>query len=88
MIGGIRLFAVAFVVLTVIYAYLSVTQRWRCRRALAAEYDAGGIDGSRDDHIAKGLRRYERSLRRRLLIGVYLVPLLVVVTLIYVMNYT
>ena len=88
MIGGIRLFGVAFVVLTVIYAYLSITQRWRCRRDLEAEYDAGGITGPREEHVAQGLLHYERSLRRRLLIGVYIVPLLVVVTIIYVMNYT
>ena len=32
MIGGVRLFAIAFVDLTVIYAYLSLMQRWRCRK--------------------------------------------------------
>ena len=87
MIGGIRLFIIGFIVLTVIYAYLSIRQRWRCRRALEEEFDAGGIDGTREEHIANGLKDYETSLRRRLIFGVYLVPLLVIATMIYVMNY-
>lgn len=87
MIGGIRLFAIAFVVLTVIYAYLSLMQRWRCRKQLEAEFDAGGLDGSREDYVAKGMAEYQASFRRKLILGVYIIPLLVVITLIYVTNY-
>lgn len=87
MIGGIRLFAIGFVVLTVIYAYLSIRQRWRCRRALEAAFDAGGIEGSREDYVAQGLLDYERSLRRKLILGVYILPLMVVLVTIYVVNY-
>lgn len=87
MIGGIRLFAIGFVVLTVIYAYLSIRQLWRCRRALEATFDAGGIEGSREDYVAQGLLDYERSLRRKLILGVYILPLMVVLVTIYVVNY-
>ena len=87
MIGGVRLFAIAFVVLTVIYAYLSLMQRWRCRKQLEAEFDAGGIDGARDDYIDKGMAEYRGSFRRKLILGVYIIPLMVVMTLIYVSNY-
>lgn len=87
MIAGIRLFIIAFVVLSIIYVYLSIRQRWRARNELEAEFDAGGIDGDRDTYIEEGMREYQSSLRRKLILGVYVVPLLVVATLIYVMNY-
>ena len=87
MIAGIRLFVIAFVVLSVIYVYLSIRQRWQARDELEAEFDAGGVEGDRDTYIEEGMREYQSSLRRKLILGVYVVPLLVVATLIYVMNY-
>ncbi|MCA8867860.1 MAG: hypothetical protein KDA67_04360 [Rhodobacteraceae bacterium] len=87
MIAGIRLFVIAFVVLSVIYVYLSIRQRWQARNELEAEFDAGGVEGDRDTYIEEGMREYQSSLRRKLILGVYVVPLLVVATLIYVMNY-
>ena len=87
MIAGIRLFVIAFVVLSVIYVYLSIRKRWQARNELEAEFDAGGVEGDRDTYIEEGMREYQSSLRRKLILGVYVVPLLVVATLIYVMNY-
>lgn len=87
MIGAIRLFAMAFVLLTVVYVYLSIRQRWRTRRRLEEEFDQGGVEGDRDTYIKQGLRDYQGSLRRKLILGVYIVPLLIVTTLIYVTNF-
>ncbi len=87
MIAGLRLFAIGFIVLSVVYLYLSLRQRWRCRRALEDEYDQGHIKGDRDAFIEAGLKEYQGSLRRKLIWGVYIVPLVLVALLIYVTNF-
>lgn len=87
MIAGIRLIIMGFAVLTVIYIVLSLWSRWKCRQRLAREFDEQGLSGDRDDYIATGLRDYDHSLRRRLILGVYVVPMVVFGTLIYVMNF-
>ena len=75
-----------FGILTVIYIGLSLFKRWEERRRLGAEYDTvyadGSPDESRDDYIQRGIHSYNQSLRRKLLLGVYLVPLAVLVLLI------
>ncbi len=87
MFAAIRLFIIAFVILTLVYIYLSIRQRWRCKRALEVEYDAGGDLGDRDTYIDNGLKEYESSLKRKLILGVYVVPMLIVVVMIYVTNF-
>ena len=75
-----------FGILTVIYIGLSLFKRWEERRRLGAEYDTvyadGSLDETRDDYIQRGIHSYNQSLRRKLLLGVYLVPLAVLVLLI------
>lgn len=87
MIGAIRLFALAFVVLTVVYVFLSIRQRWRAKRELETEFDTGDVNGDRDTYIEEGMREYEGSLRRKLILGVYFVPLTIVAVMIYVTNF-
>ncbi len=87
MIGGIRLFLIAFAILTVVYFYLSIRQRWRVRRALEEEFDKDQPGGDRDEFVRQGLVEYETSLRRRLILGVYIIPLIIVATLVYVTNF-
>ena len=75
-----------FGILTVIYIGLSLFKRWEERRRLGAEYDTVYADGnlgeSRDDYIQRGIHLYHGSLRRKLLWGVYLVPMAVLALLI------
>jgi|688.fasta_scaffold1347644_2 hypothetical protein len=85
--GLIRLVVVGFVVLTVIFVILSVALRRAERRRLAQEWEVEGLEGEREAHVREGLALYERSLRRRLIFGVYLVPLAVIGTIVYVVNY-
>lgn len=87
MIAAIRLFIIAFVILTAVYIYLSIRQRWRTRRALEDEFDQGGIDGDKDTFVEEGLKDYQESLRRKLILGVYIVPLIIVTVMIYVTNF-
>lgn len=75
-----------FVVLTAIYIALSIFKRWEERRRLGADYDsrqaAGEVDEPRALYVQRGMDAYNRSLRRKLLLGVYLIPLITVAVLV------
>lgn len=78
-------FVILFAILTVIYVLLSRYSRWDQRRKLEDEYDSDETqETSREQFVADGLARYDRSLRKRLLFGVYLVPLAVVAALLMI----
>jgi hypothetical protein len=75
------------VLLTIIYLILSVWSRSVRRERLEEEWDSKIRAGDRDAFIDDGLRDYDRSLRRKLILGVYVIPVLFVLGMIYVMNY-
>lgn len=83
----IRVFFIVLVVLSVIYVSLSLYSRARCRDKLEAEWDAGGIAAPRDRFVRDGLKDYDGSLRRKLILGVYIVPLMLVCLIIYFVNF-
>ncbi len=82
-----RLLLILFVVLTVIYVSLSLWSRARRRDKLEREWDEGARQGDRDTFVKQGLESYDSSLRRKLILGVYVVPILLIGTIIYVTNY-
>lgn len=68
----------AFTVLTALYMAISIYMRWDRMVSLREEYDAGAAPNlTREDYVAKGLAKYERSWVRRALYGVFLIPLVV-----------
>jgi len=87
MIAALRVFLVLFVLLSALYLALSARQRCRERHRLEAKFDAEGLKADREDYIKQGLEDFSHSLRYRLILGVYVVPILVVAALIYVMNF-
>ena len=82
-----RLYFFGFLVLVVIYICLSFYSRGMRRDKLEREWDEGGIAEDRDLFVRKGLEDYDGSLRRKLIIGVFVVPILFIGTLIYVTNF-
>ena len=82
-----RLFVVAFVVLTIVYICVSLYSRSVRRGKLEAEWDEEGMTGDRDAFIRQGLKEYDNSLRRKLILGVYIVPLSIIAILVYVTNF-
>lgn len=92
MIAFLRLAAIGFVVLTVVYWLISVYSRSLRREALEKRWDEeqaeGAAPGDRDAYIEAGMLEYERGLRRRLIGLVYIVPAVVVVLLIWLNNYS
>ncbi|MGL4320147.1 MAG: hypothetical protein ACRCS3_04725 [Paracoccaceae bacterium] len=86
MSGIFRLVIFGFLVLSVVYLLVSIYARSVHREALEKEFDAGGIDGSREAFIDQGMASYKDSLRRKLLLLVYIVPMAVVGLTIYFVN--
>lgn len=88
MFALLRLMVVGFVVLTIVYVSLSFYSRSVRRGKLEAEWDQEGMTGDRDDWIKDGLQDYDGSLRRKLILGVYIVPVILVVTIVYFVNFS
>ncbi|WP_343081833.1 hypothetical protein [Ostreiculturibacter nitratireducens] len=90
MIGFLRLAVFGFVGLTVIYFLLSIYSRSVAREELEKEWDAdhpeGGDEAARRAYIEAGMREYESGLRKKLILLVYVIPVIVVLALIYLTN--
>lgn len=83
----LRLFAILMVVLTALYLIVSIWSR-RVRRAkLEARWDEEGREGDRAAFVRAGLKEYDGSLRRKLILGIYIVPLAAIAAIVYVVNY-
>ncbi len=68
-------FALAIGVLVAIHMALDRYLRHDLARRLAEEHAAGADPAlSREDYVTRGLARYHRSWERRLLYGIYVVP--------------
>ncbi|WP_223421018.1 hypothetical protein [Tateyamaria pelophila] len=78
---------ILFVVLTVVYVSLSFYSRAIRRDKLEAEWDAGGISTPREQFVKDGLKAYDGSLRRKLILGVYIIPVCLVALTIYLVNF-
>lgn len=87
MIGAIRLGFIGLVVLTVIYVIVTIYSRSVRRGKLETEFDEEIREGDRQAFIRDGLKDYEKSFRRKLILGVYVVPILAVIGLIYAVNF-
>lgn len=87
MLALLRLLLIGFAVLTVIYAALSLWSRRVRRRRLEREWDEAQGPGSRERFVADGLRHYDRSLRRKLILGVYILPLCLIALITYLTNF-
>jgi Ca2+/Na+ antiporter len=82
-----KLLLVLLVVLTVVYVSLSLWSRAVRREQLERRWDEEGRSGDREAYVEAGLEEYDGSVRRKLLLGVYVVPLAVVAAIVYLVNY-
>ncbi|NNK79124.1 MAG: hypothetical protein HKP40_10470 [Litoreibacter sp.] len=87
MIAIARLAFFAFLVMLLVYLVLSAWSRSVRRGKLAAEWDEEIRSGDRAAFIEEGLEEYDRSLRRKLIFGVFVVPYVVIGVLVYVINF-
>ncbi len=87
MIAILRLVFFGAIGLTVVYWLVAIYSRSVRRERLEKEFDAGDVEGSRDDHIKIGLDAYEHGLRRKLIVLVYIIPALIIAVTVYFVNY-
>ena len=91
MIGFLRLAVIGFVGLSVAYLLLSIYSRSVRREALekrwAEDHPDGGDPDGRDAYIEVGMKDYEKSLRKKLIVLVYIIPLILMAVTMYLVNH-
>ena len=75
MIGWIRNMVLVFFVLSIVYVALTFISRLRQRDRLKAEFNKEAPEVTKDEFMETGMARYNRSLRAKLVLSVYLIPL-------------
>ena len=88
MIGFIRLVGIALIALTVVYVSLSFYSRSIRRSKLKKKWHDGTQLVDRDTFVQRGLERYDGSMRRKLILGVYVVPVVAFTVIIYLTNHS
>jgi hypothetical protein len=89
MFGIVRLALMLLVVLSIIYVLVSLYSRSVRKEKLEKQWDEApqsDAPGARDAFIAAGLQAYRGSLRRRLILLVYVVPVAVIAVVTYLTN--
>jgi len=85
--GLVRLVVFGFLLLSLVYLSLSWFSRSVRREKLENAWDEERPDGiSRDDYVAAGIKEYNDGLRPRLLLLVYVVPTVLIASIIYFTN--
>lgn len=91
MIAFLRLAVFGLVGLSAVYLLLWIYARSVRREALekdwAADHPDGGDPDARAAYIGTGVADYERGLRRRLILFVFVLPAIAVAAVIYLTNY-
>ncbi|MFZ3582992.1 hypothetical protein ACOI1H_12570 [Loktanella sp. DJP18] len=83
----IKLIVFGLIGLTIIYLSLSLYSASLRRERLEKTYDADPVPGqTREAYVATGMAAYRSSLRPKLLVLVYVVPVAVCSVIIYVIN--
>lgn len=87
MLGFLKFFLIGFVGLTVLYVLLTIYVRSLTRERLEKDWEDEGSIGVRDDYVQKGLDDYAHSIRPKLLLGVYILPLITFCVIFYMTNF-
>lgn len=78
-----------FLALTALYLMISVYSRSVRREKLEKRWDAhhdGGDPAERAAYIEEGMVQYEKGFRKKLIVLVYVVPVVAVSTIMYLTN--
>lgn len=87
MLGLLRLVLILLLVQTIAYITLSLYSRRIRRGKLKARWEEKALPVDQETFVQRGLTRYDNSLRRKLILGVYIVPWIAISVLIYVVNF-
>ena len=87
MLGILRAWLIALVILTVFYWLLRTYFRSTRHEALEKRFDEEGLTGDRDIWVEAQMKDYGRSLKLRLLWLVYILPLAAIAGIIFYVNH-
>ena len=87
MLALAKLILIGGAILTVLYIALSIWSRRTRRSKLEVEWLVSGRPGDEDEFVDAGLKEYDGSVRRKLILGVYVVPIAVIATIVYWTNF-
>jgi len=75
-------------ILSIIYVLLSTSGRLRQRKRLNTQYKAEKPTTEKEAFMAKGMTKYDRSMRPKLFLFVFIIPIIVIGTLIFLAQYS
>jgi hypothetical protein len=85
--GLVRLVVFGFLALGIIYLSISVFSRSVRREKLEKAYDENPVDGvTRAAYVENGVKEYNASFRPKLIALVFVIPPVIVATIVYVTN--
>jgi len=91
MFGIVLKIIIIFLILTVAYAILNFTTRIKQRVNLEAEYKTQSelrqMSEEKEIYVARGMKKYARSYKPKLILGVYIIPGLIIGFLIYLAQF-
>lgn len=87
MIALARLLILLFFALSILYIIISIRSRQIRKRKLRSEWREKGQVGAEEDFLREGLADYDSSLRKKLILLVYIVPLAVIAYIVYAVNF-
>ncbi len=87
MMALLKLMVFGFLFLSVVYVVLSLWSRWVRAGKLRTEWNKSGKAGDGDAFVDAGLKEYDGSVRRKLILLVYIVPMVTMSTIIYLTNF-
>lgn len=87
MFGFLRLLVLLLVIQTIAYVGLSLYSRSVRREKLETRWAERALRMDKETFVQRGLKRYDNSFRRKLILGVYIVPWVLISVLIYVVNF-
>ncbi|MFC3117689.1 hypothetical protein [Jhaorihella thermophila] len=86
MIAFLRFFIPLLIVQTIAYVVFSLRARARERDRLEAKWREEGQPGNLEAFVEAGLEGYEKSLRHKLLLAIYVVPWVALVAIVQWVN--
>ncbi|MDF0600739.1 hypothetical protein P1J78_08355 [Psychromarinibacter sp. C21-152] len=92
MLGLVKLIIFGFVILTVIYVLVWLYSRSVRRERLEDQWDAdnpeGGDPQAKETYVEDGMKDYHASIRPKLILLVYVIPVVLIVAVMIVINWS
>lgn len=87
MFAVLRLFALLFAVLSLLYMIMSFMLRQIALKEAREEWEALDARINWETYLERQMKVHNRSMKRKLIVGVYILPTALVASLVYFVNF-